>query len=177
MQCKGLAYQVIRVWCSQICQSRYCLLVRARLHLPVIVNHRRLRRKIVVSGEPPTDSILFYSLYRAQHLLRSSMQNIAVLVASIAIATLLAWAGFRTWRLKNRIVKWGGAGLWALLSLTMLSASALTSLGMIKQRSRAAPIPDIKGAATPEAHCAWQGYLRRSLWRVPFTHRHAHRRI
>lgn len=78
------------------------------------------------------------------------MQDIAVLVASIAIATLLAWAGCRTWRLKNRIVKWGGAGLWALLSVTMLSASALTSLGMIKQHSRAAPIPAIKVAATPE---------------------------
>jgi hypothetical protein len=51
------------------------------------------------------------------------MQNIVVLVASIAIAALLAWAGFGTWRLKNRIVKWGGAGLWALLSVAMLSAA------------------------------------------------------
>jgi hypothetical protein len=78
------------------------------------------------------------------------MQNIVELVALIAIAALLAWSGFRTWRVKNRIVKWGGAGLLALLSVAVLSASALTSLGMIKQHSRSARIPDIKVAATPE---------------------------
>ncbi|MCA6111483.1 c-type cytochrome [Bradyrhizobium cenepequi] len=78
------------------------------------------------------------------------MQNIVGLVALIAIAALLARSGFRTWRVKNRIVKWGGAGLLALLSVAVLSAGALTSLGMIKQHSRSAPIPDIKVAATPE---------------------------
>ncbi|RZN30134.1 c-type cytochrome [Bradyrhizobium sp. Leo121] len=78
------------------------------------------------------------------------MQNIVALVALIAIAALLAWSGFRTWRVKNRIIKWGGASLLALLSVAVLSASALTSLGMIKQHSRSAPIPDIKVAATPE---------------------------
>ncbi len=78
------------------------------------------------------------------------MQNFIELVALIAFAALLAWSGFRTWRVKNRIVKWGSAGLLALLSVAVLSASALTSLGMIKQHSRSAPVPDIKVAATPE---------------------------
>jgi mono/diheme cytochrome c family protein len=78
------------------------------------------------------------------------MQNIVGLVALIAITALLAWSGFRTWRVKNRIGKWAGTSLLALLSVAVLSASALTSLGMIKQHSRSAPIPDIKIAATPE---------------------------
>jgi mono/diheme cytochrome c family protein len=78
------------------------------------------------------------------------MQNIVGLVALIAIAALLAWFGFRTWRVKNRIVKWGGTALLALLSVAVLSGSVLTSLGIIKQHSRSAPIPNIKVAATPE---------------------------
>ena len=85
------------------------------------------------------------------------MQNIVELVALIAIAALLAWSSFRTWHVKYRIVKWGGAGLLALLSVLLallsvavFSTSALTALGMVKQRGRSAPIPDIKVAATPE---------------------------
>ena len=78
------------------------------------------------------------------------MQNVVGLVALIAIAALLAWSGVRARRVNNRIAKWGGAGLLALLSIAVLSAGALTSLGMIKQRSRSAPIPNIKVAATPE---------------------------
>jgi mono/diheme cytochrome c family protein len=78
------------------------------------------------------------------------MQNIVWLAVLIAIAALLAWSGFRTWRVKDRTAKWGGTGLLALLCVVMLCAGALTSLGMIKQHSRSAPIPDIKVAATPE---------------------------
>jgi len=78
------------------------------------------------------------------------MQNITEWMALIAIAVLLAWSGFRISRVKNRFVKWGGAGLLALLCAAVLSAVALTTLGMIKQHSRSAPIPDIKVAATPE---------------------------
>jgi len=77
------------------------------------------------------------------------MQNLAVLVALIATAVLLAWSGFRTLRVKRRIVKWGGAGLLTLLSAAAFSASAITSLGMIKQHSRSAHVPTIKIAATP----------------------------
>jgi len=78
------------------------------------------------------------------------MQNITEWMALIAIAVLLAWSGFRISRVKNRFVKWGGAGLLALLCAAVLSAVALTTLGLIKQHSRSAPIPDIKVAATPE---------------------------
>jgi hypothetical protein len=64
------------------------------------------------------------------------MPNIAELAALIAIAALLVWSSIRTWRVKNRIVKWGGAGLLALLSIlsallsvAVFSTSLLTSLG------------------------------------------------
>ena len=78
------------------------------------------------------------------------MQNIISLVALIAIAALLVWSGFRTWRVKNRILKWGGAGVLALFAVVASSASALTSVGLIRQHSRSAPAPDIKVCATPE---------------------------
>ncbi|WP_407158233.1 c-type cytochrome [Bradyrhizobium sp. STM 3557] len=78
------------------------------------------------------------------------MQNIVGLLALIVMAALLAWSAFRTWRAKNHIVKWGGTGFLALLSVPVLSAGALMSLGMVKQHSRSAPIPDIAVAATPE---------------------------
>ncbi len=77
------------------------------------------------------------------------MQNIVELVVSIAVAALLAWSSFRTWRVRSRLLKWGGAGLLALLAVAVallavevLSTSALTALGMIKQHSRSASIPD-----------------------------------
>ncbi|WP_407179898.1 c-type cytochrome [Bradyrhizobium sp. STM 3562] len=78
------------------------------------------------------------------------MQNFVVLFALFAVAVLLAWFGFRTWRAKSRIIKWGGGGLLALLFVVVFSVGVLTSLGMIKQHSRSAPVPDIKVAATPE---------------------------
>jgi mono/diheme cytochrome c family protein len=78
------------------------------------------------------------------------MQNIISLVALIAIAALLVWSGFRTWRAKNRLLKWGGAGILALFAVVVSSASALTAVGLIKQHSRSAPAPDIKVSATPE---------------------------
>jgi mono/diheme cytochrome c family protein len=78
------------------------------------------------------------------------MQNIAALMVLIAVTALLVWSGFRTLRVKRRVVRWGGAALLALLSVAALSASALTSRGMIKQHSRSAPIPDIKVEAAPE---------------------------
>ncbi|WP_407158322.1 c-type cytochrome [Bradyrhizobium sp. STM 3557] len=78
------------------------------------------------------------------------MQNIVGLLALIAIAALLAWSAFRSWHSESGVIKWGGAGLLAVLSAVALSAGTLTSLGMIKQHGRSAPIPDIKVTATPE---------------------------
>jgi mono/diheme cytochrome c family protein len=78
------------------------------------------------------------------------MQNIISLVALIAVAGLLVWSVFCAWRIRSPILKWSGAGLLALLAVAASSASALTAVGMIKQHSRSAPVPDIKVAATPE---------------------------
>jgi mono/diheme cytochrome c family protein len=78
------------------------------------------------------------------------MENIIGLAALIAVAALLVWSCFRVWRNKNRILKWGGAGLLALLAIAVSSAGALAALGMIKQHGRSAPIPDIKVSSTPE---------------------------
>ncbi len=64
------------------------------------------------------------------------MQNIVGLVSLIAIAVLLAWSSFRTWRVKNRIGKWGGAGLLALLS----------ACGLVRQRAH---VPGDDQAAQP----------------------------
>lgn len=78
------------------------------------------------------------------------MQNIIGLLASIAVAALLVWLGFRTRRFKNPVLKWSGAGLLALLAVAVSSASAITAVGMIKQHNRSALVPDIKVGATPE---------------------------
>jgi mono/diheme cytochrome c family protein len=78
------------------------------------------------------------------------MLNIVGMVALIAIAALLAWSSLRMWRVRNRILNWGGAGLLALLSVATLSSGALTSLGMFRQHGRSAPVPNIKVASTPE---------------------------
>jgi hypothetical protein len=75
------------------------------------------------------------------------MQNIIGLIASIAIAALLIWSGFRACRVRNRFLKWGGLGLAAELAMTVSSVSALTIAG-----------------------------IRWLLQRVPFKNRHADRR-
>jgi mono/diheme cytochrome c family protein len=78
------------------------------------------------------------------------MQNLIGLAALIVVAVLLAWSCFRIFRSENRIVKWGGAALLALLAVVVSSASALTAVGIAKQHNRSAPLPDIKVSATPE---------------------------
>src|SRR6202000_2701510 len=128
--------------------SRKCALRPRRRSLggPVVMARcRRPHRESWRQGVPPA-ALHLRPLSRTHHLLRSSMQNIVELVALIAIAALLAWSSFRTWHVKYRIVKWGGAGLLALLSVLLallsvavFSTSALTALGMIKQRGRSAP--------------------------------------
>jgi hypothetical protein len=68
------ALQVTSIWCTQICQSRCCLLVRARLHLSRDLSSARTTDRF--NSAP-------FALSCA-HLLRSSMQNIVELVALIA---------------------------------------------------------------------------------------------
>jgi mono/diheme cytochrome c family protein len=80
----------------------------------------------------------------------STMLNSLGLVAMVAAAALLAWSGMRAWRVTSRFLKWGGAGLAAVLAVAMSSASALTLVGMVKQHARSAPVPDLEVEASPE---------------------------
>jgi hypothetical protein len=78
------------------------------------------------------------------------MNILIELVALIAIAVLLIGAGFRAWRIENRLLKWSGVTLAAVLALVVSSVSTVTIAGMIKQHARHAPVPDIKAEMTPE---------------------------
>src|SRR5262249_9622565 len=81
---------------------------------------------------------------------KSNMENIIILTFLIAIAGLLIWSGVRAYWIQNRFLKWGGMGFAAVLAVVVSSVNALTIAGMVKQRSRSAPIPDLKVEATPE---------------------------
>jgi mono/diheme cytochrome c family protein len=78
------------------------------------------------------------------------MLNILNLIILIVAAALLAWASIRAWRQNNRLLKWAGAGLAALLATAVSCASALTTAGLLKQHGRSAPVPYVKVAGTPE---------------------------
>jgi hypothetical protein len=78
------------------------------------------------------------------------MLNIIGLAMLIVIAALLIWSGFRAWRVRSSFLKWGGAGLAAVLAVAVSYASVLTIAGMVKQHARRALVPDLKVEATPE---------------------------
>jgi mono/diheme cytochrome c family protein len=78
------------------------------------------------------------------------MLNILNLIILIVAAALLAWASIRAWRQNNRLLKWAGAGLAALLATAVSCASALTTAGLLKRHGRSAPVPYVKVAGTPE---------------------------
>lgn len=69
---------------------------------------------------------------------------------SIVLAAALSWLSTRAARSKQRLLKWGGAGLaglgaagFALLGLVML-------MGLDRLQARRAPVPSLKVAGTPE---------------------------
>jgi mono/diheme cytochrome c family protein len=68
----------------------------------------------------------------------------------IIIATLFAWSSLRAWRAKNRFIKWGGAGLAALLSAAATLVSGIVLVGLFELHARSAPALDLKVAGTPE---------------------------
>jgi hypothetical protein len=68
----------------------------------------------------------------------------------IIIATLFAWSGIRAWRAKNRFMKWGGAGLAALLSAAAALLSGVVLVGLFELHARSAPALDLRVAGTPE---------------------------
>ncbi|MDI4237012.1 c-type cytochrome [Bradyrhizobium sp. Arg237L] len=70
--------------------------------------------------------------------------------ALVVIAGLLACSGIRGWRSKKPIVKWGGAGLAALVSVIAISISVLLTIGLFKLHARSAPGVDLKIAGTAE---------------------------
>jgi len=78
------------------------------------------------------------------------MLNFLGLATLVATAALLVWSSVRAWRAKNNFVKWAGAGLASVLSITVIVVSVITAAGLYKLHSRSAPAPDLKVAATPE---------------------------
>jgi len=76
--------------------------------------------------------------------------NAIVLAMLIAIAVLLAVTAARSWRSKNRLVKWGGTALAAVLTVAVLLPGALMAAGMAKLNTRSAPVPNLAVARTPE---------------------------
>jgi mono/diheme cytochrome c family protein len=78
------------------------------------------------------------------------MNIVLSLAALAAAAILLVWSGFRAWRIGNRLLKWSGVALAAVLAVAISSVSAMTTAGMIKQQARRAPVPDLTVVVTPE---------------------------
>ena len=77
------------------------------------------------------------------------MLNVIGFVLLLATVALLSWASRRAWRQTNRVLKWGGAGLAALLATTVACVSVLTLAGLVKLHTRRAPVPALKVAGTP----------------------------
>jgi mono/diheme cytochrome c family protein len=78
------------------------------------------------------------------------MSELLGLTTSITMAALLAWSSLRAWRAKNSFVKWGGAGLAALLSMVATLVSVIIIVGLSNLHARTAPTLVMKVAATPE---------------------------
>jgi hypothetical protein len=69
---------------------------------------------------------------------------------SVAANGQLIWSGFRAWRIKNRILKWSGAGLTDLLSAIATTIGVLLIVGALKLHARNAPAVALKISDTPE---------------------------
>jgi len=78
------------------------------------------------------------------------MLDLPGLAMLIATAALLGWSSLRAWQAKNGFLKWGGAGLAALLSTAATLVSVITIVGLFELHARSAPVPDLKVAATSE---------------------------
>jgi hypothetical protein len=92
--------------------------------------------------------------FLAENLWGNRMQNIVVLIVSIAAAMFLAWSSTRAWRIKNIVLKWTGAGLAALLATAVSLAGVVMIAGLFKLHARSAPTPDMKVAGTPNRFSA-----------------------
>jgi mono/diheme cytochrome c family protein len=70
--------------------------------------------------------------------------------AVVAAAAMLVWLGLCAWRTKNRLIKWGGAGLTALASVAAILISMISVTGLFKLHARSAAAPELQVAGTPE---------------------------
>jgi mono/diheme cytochrome c family protein len=77
------------------------------------------------------------------------MHDVVGVVALIAVAALLGWAGFLSRRVANRFLKWSGVMLAAVLAVAVSAVGALMTAGLVKQHARSAPVPDLRVEATP----------------------------
>jgi mono/diheme cytochrome c family protein len=77
------------------------------------------------------------------------MLDLLSLTALIATAASFAWCSVRSWRTRNAILKWGGAGSAALLTVAILVAGAFLTNGLFLLGSRSAAAPNIRVAVTP----------------------------
>jgi len=78
------------------------------------------------------------------------MLHVIGFVLLLATVALLSWASRRAWRHTNRVRKWGGAGLAALLATAVAFVSVLTLAGLVQLHTRRAPVPALKVAGTPD---------------------------
>jgi len=69
---------------------------------------------------------------------------------SLLITSILSWSGLRAWRAESRLLKWGGAGLAALLSTITAIVSVMLIVGLLKAHSRSAPTAVMKVEGSPE---------------------------
>ena len=85
-----------------------------------------------------------------RHSQRNPMLNTLCLVALLAASTIFVLLFLRACRVKSRSARWSGLSLTGLMVLACLIPPALMVTGIAKSRSRRAPVPEIKIAATSE---------------------------
>jgi hypothetical protein len=78
------------------------------------------------------------------------LPNVVGLVGLMAISVSLPWLARYARRQKSRYLKWGWGGLAVLFATSMSLVSLLIVVGLIKQHTRTAPVPDLKVLSTPD---------------------------
>jgi hypothetical protein len=93
-------------------------------HRTLIVNDSRIAAGVALNGVAPAQLASRSSHQRLTDRLPRrdrGMHNIIGLIASFAIAASVIWSGFHAWRVRNRLLKWGGVGLASLLAVAVSS--------------------------------------------------------
>jgi cytochrome c553 len=92
------------------------------------------------------------------------MLSLILLAALLAVALLFVWFTFRLRRVKKASLRWLGTGLTGLVALVLSLTCAAASVGLYKQYSRHAPVPELqvegsdeqvrRGQAIADSFCA-----------------------